>query len=113
MCGIYQEGHDALYKAERNLNNEEQREDAEEIIAVLKEETVWRRVKNFVEFLQTGYFSSAEVLTKYNFLPFKKPNCQVAYRRPIGVLEDFSVVVRCLLLTAPLLLLLIQIFQLR
>ena len=56
MCGIYhQEGHDALYKAERNLRNEVRKRDAAvEIIAVLKGEAEWRRVKNFVEFLQTG-----------------------------------------------------------
>ena len=51
MCGIYQEGHDALYKAERNLRR---RLAAEEIITVLKEEAEWCRVKNFVQFLQTG-----------------------------------------------------------
>ena len=54
MSGMYQEGHDALYKAERNLRNEGKGGAAEEIIAVLQEEAEWRRVKNFVEFLQTG-----------------------------------------------------------
>ena len=54
MCGMCQEGHDALYNAEQNLWNEGRRLAAEEIIAVLKGEAEWRRVKNFVEFLQTG-----------------------------------------------------------
>ena len=52
---VCQEGHDALYKAERKLRNGgKRRVGAEEIIAVLQEEAEWRRVKNFVELLHTG-----------------------------------------------------------
>ena len=54
MCGICQEGHDALYKAERNRWIAIAEGTVSEIIAVLKGEAEWRRVKNFIVCLQTG-----------------------------------------------------------